>query len=129
MLKIGKRRVVVALAIVLPLLVVVLALSASPAAVTSEVGNGGFPLSVSDLSAVPQSVVEDANQVATELFGDGQEQYDDFVNQLLAAYLESKDKDFVIVFNSGGWGWKLVETSPGWLSISAGIESELNSSG
>ena len=129
MSKIGKRRIAIALAIVLPLFVVVLALSASQIAVTSEIGSEGLPLSASDLSAVPQSVAEDANRLAAELLGDGQEKYDDFVNQLLGAYLKAKEKDFVIVFNLGGWGWNLVETSPGWCSISTGIESELNSSG
>ena len=127
--KIGKRRIAIALAVVLPLFVVVLALSASQIAVTSEIGSEGLPLSASDLSAVPQSVAEDANRLAAELLGDGQEKYDDFVNQLLGAYLKAKEKDFVIVFNLGGWGWNLVETSPGWCSISTGIESELNSSG
>ncbi len=106
-----------------------LALSASPVAVTSETGSGGFPLSASDLSAVPQSVTEDATKLATELFGDAQEKYDDFVNQLLGAYAEAEDKDFVIVFNPGGWGWSLVEASPGWWSIFTGLESELNNSG
>jgi len=127
--KVGKRRIAIALAVVLPLFVVVLALSASQIAVTSEIGSEGLPLSANDLSAVPQSVAEDANRLAAELLGDGQEKYDDFVNQLLGAYLKAKEKDFVIVFNLGGWGWNLVETSPGWCSISTGIESELNSSG
>jgi len=127
--KIGKRRIAAALAIVLPLLVVVLVLTASQVGVTSKIGSGGLPLSTSDLSAVPQSVTEDATKLATELFGEGLEEYDDFVNQLLGTYLEAKDKDFVILFNSGGWGWNLVEASPGWWTIFAGIETELNSSG
>jgi len=127
--KISKRRIAAALAIVLPLLVVVLVLTASQVGVTSKIGSGGLPLSASDLSAVPQSVTEDATKLATELFGEGLEEYDDFVNQLLGTYLEAKDKDFVILFNSGGWGWNLVEASPGWWTIFAGIETELNSSG
>lgn len=129
MRKISKRRISAALAIVLPLLVVVLVLTASQVGVTSKIGSGGLPLSASDLSAVPQSVTEDATKLATELFGEGLEEYDDFVNQLLGTYLEAKDKDFVILFNSGGWGWNLVEASPGWWTIFAGIETELNSSG
>lgn len=74
-------------------------------------------------------MTEDAARLATELFGDGQGKYNDFMNQLLATYLEAKDKDFVIVFNSGGWGWNLVEASPGWWTIFTGIESELNGTG
>lgn len=129
MRKISKRRIAAALAIVLPLLVVVLVLTASQVGVTSKIGSGGLPLSASDLSAVPQSVTEDATKLAIELFGEGLEEYDDFVNQLLGTYLEAKDKDFVILFNPGGWGWNLVEASPGWWTIFAGIETELNSSG
>lgn len=129
MRKISKRRIGVVLAIVLPLLVVVLVLTASQVGVTSKIGSGGLPLSASDLSMVPQSVTEDATKLAIELFGDVPEEYDDFVNQLLGTYLEAKDKDFVILFNPGGWGWNLVEASPGWWTIFTGIETELNSSG
>ena len=127
--KIGQRRIVVALAVVLSIIIAGLALTASEIGITSGVGNEGLPISASDLSAVPQSVVEDANRLATEIVGDSQERCDDFVNQLLATYLEANDKDFVILFNPGGWGYNLVERSPGWWSIFTGIESELNSSG
>ena len=127
--KIGKVGILIVLALVISLGVVVLALSYSEAGVTTEIWTEGFPIAASDLSAVPQSVVEDAIGLATELFGDYQEKGNDFANQLLALYLEAKDKDFIIVFNPGGWGWNLVETSPGWWSIFNGIKSELDSSG
>ncbi len=129
MRKISRQRIAVVLAIVLPLFAGVLILTASHVGVSSEIYRGELPLSASDLSAVPQSVADDAARLATELFGNSQEKYDDFVNQLLGTYLQAKDKDFVLVFNSGGWGWSLIEASPGWLSIFTGIESELNSSG
>jgi len=128
-LKINKRRIAAALAVVLPLLVVVLVLTASQIGVTSKIGCGGLPLLAGDYSAVPQSVTDDATRLATKLCGDVPEEYDDFVNQLLGTYLEAKDKDFVILFNPGGWGWNLVEASPDWFSIFSGIETELNSSG
>ena len=117
------------LAAVMLISLVLLVFSYSEVGITCEIGSDGIPPAVSDLSAVPQSVVEDATRLATELFGDCQDKVDDFVNQLLATYLEAKDKDFVIVFNPGGWGWNLVETSPGWRSIFIGIKSELGSSG
>ena len=125
--KIGKRWIVAALAVVLPLFIVVLALSASQVAVICEVGSEGLPLSTYDLSAVPQSVAEDATRLATERFGDYQEECDDFVCQLLATYSAAKDRDFIIFFNSGGWGWNLLENTPGWQSIVTGIQTELNS--
>ncbi|MBA7538451.1 hypothetical protein ES705_30726 [subsurface metagenome] len=127
--KIRRLKVVVALTVVLLLALVLLVPSSLVIGVTCEVGTGGLPLSAYDLSAVPQSVAEDAARLATELFGDCQEECDDFVSQLLAMYSKAKDKDFVVIFNSGGWGGNLLETSLGWRSIFTGIESELAGSG
>ena len=122
-------RLIVILAAVVWLAFGLMAISFSGLGTTSEVGTGGLPLSVSDLSAVPQSVAEDAVRLATELFGDSQEKCDSFVNQLLATYSKAEDKDFIILFNPGGWGWNPVEHSPEWWSISTGVKSELDSSG
>lgn len=124
-----RLRIIVALAIIFSIGVAALVVSYSEVGVTSAVGAGGFPTAVHDLSAIPQSVAEDAAELAKELFGDGQEKSDDFVNQLLTAYLEAKDKDFVVVFNPGGWGWTSLEASSQWQSIFAGIESELDELG
>jgi hypothetical protein len=126
---IRKLGVLIALTAVLLLGTVLLALSYSGVGVTGEVGTGGLPLSTYDLSAVPQSVAEDAARLAEELFGDGQEKGKEFVSQLLATYVEARDKDFVLLFNPGGWGWNLLESSPGWRSIFTGIESSLDSLG
>ena len=128
-INIRRLGILVALTIVLLLGAGLLTLSYSHVGITVGVGNGGVPLSVPDLSAVPQSVADDATKLATELFGDYQEKHDDFVSQLLAAYVEAKDKDFVVFFNPGGWGWNFVENSPGWYSISNGIKSELENLG
>lgn len=127
--KIRSLGIVVALALILSLGVVLLAFSYSGVGVTSEIGTGGISLSVSDPSAVPQSVAEDATGLAKELFGGYQEKGDNFVNQLLAIYAEAKDKDVVIIFNPGGWGWSLAEASPDWRSILDGIKSELDGEG
>ena len=127
--RIRRLGVGVALIVVLLLAIVLLVPSSLVIGVTSEVGTEGLPLSVYDLSAVPQSVAEDAARLATELFGDCQEKGDDFVSQLLATYSAAKDMDFIIFFNPGGWGWNLLENSPGWQSIVTGIEFESASSG
>ena len=127
--KIRRLKLGVTLTVVLSLAIVLLAPSFSAAGVACETGTGGTPLSVSDFSAIPQSVVDDAARLATELFGDYQQECDAFASQLLATYLKAKDKDFIMVFNPGGWGWNLLETSPEWRSIFDGIKSELNSSG
>jgi len=123
--KIRRLKVGVALTVVLLLAIVLLVPSPLVTGVTCEVGSRGLPLSVYDLSAVPQSVAEDAARLATELFGDCQEECNHFVHQLLAMYSKAKGKDFVVIFNSGGWGGNLLETSLGWQSIFTGIESEL----
>ena len=123
-LKIG-----VILTVVLSLATVVMVPPSMVPAIISEVGDGGLSLTTADFSAVPQSVVDDAAGLAIELFGGCQKECDDFVDQLLATYLEAEDKDFVMLFNSGGWGWNLLEISPDWMSISAGIQSELEDSG
>ena len=127
--KIRRLKVGVAVVTVIALAVVLLASSSLAIGVTSKVGTGGFPLSNDNLSAVPQSVAEDATRLATELFGDYQERGSDFVSQLLATYSAVKDSDFIIFFNSSGWGWNLLENSPGWQSIFTGIQSELDSLG
>ena len=127
--KIRRLGILVALALILSLGVVLLTFSYLEVGVTSEIGVGDSSSPVYDLSAVPQSVVDDATGLAGELFGDYQEKYNDFVSQLLALYSEAKDKDFVIIFNPGGWGWSQIEPSPGWWSILNGIKSELDVSG
>ena len=127
--RIKRLALILTLAVVAWLAIGLLAVSFSWVGVTSEVGTRGLPLSVDDLSAVPQSVAEDAVRLATELFGDSQEECDSFANQLLAMYSKAEDKDFIILFNPGGWGWNMVEHSPDWWSISTGVKSELESSG
>ena len=105
------------------------ALSYVDVGLTDMVSTEEVPLSVPDLSIVPQSVADDAVKLAQGLFGDYPEKYNHYVSQLLAAYVEARDKDIVVLFNSGGWGWNLLASSPGWQSICEGIESELTSLG
>ena len=128
----GKLRrfgILVALAALMTLAVIVLAFSYVDIGVTDAIGEGKLSLSAYDFSRVPQSVLEDASRLAEELYGDSRDKYQDFADQLLATYLEAEDKDFIIVFNSGGWGWNSLESSPGWTSIIDGVESELDGLG
>ena len=122
-----KLGIATVLAMVVILATTLLALSYSE--VGSIDGIWGEALADSDYSAVPQSVADDAAILGAELFDEGGRKYRAFVDQLLATYAEAEDKDFIIVFNSGGWGWTLVEKSPGWRSILTGIKSELDSLG
>ena len=126
---IRKLGILVALTAVTLLAVASLAMSYSEVGVTDEIWGDVLTLSVDDLSAVPQSVVEDAAELASELFDEGGEKYSNFLDQLITAYVEAEDKDFILVFNSGGWGWNLIEKTPGWRSILTGIDSELHGLG
>jgi hypothetical protein len=129
-INIRRLGILVALTIVLLLGGLLVALSYTDVGLTDIVGaSDRASLSLNDPSAVPQSVVEDATKLAQELFGDYQDKYDDFVRQLLTAYVEAKDTDVVVVFNSGGWGWNFLENSPGWYDITNGIEEELDKLG
>lgn len=120
-----RLKIAVILIIVLSLAIVIVVPPYLVTAITSEVGNGGIPTSIYGFSTVPQNIAEEADRLATELFGDYQERRDEFARQLLVTYSEAKDKDFVIFFNSGGAGWSLLETSLDWYSIFDGITSEL----
>jgi hypothetical protein len=94
-----------------------------------SIGAQEFRLSESDYSAIPQPVIDDAARIAGEVVGNSQDGFQDLVDQLLATYVEAKDRDVVIVFNSGGWGGNMIEKTPGWNSIIDGIKSELEGLG
>ena len=82
-----------------------------------------------DLSQVPDGVRKDAQELAGEILGPHTVQARVFARQLLVTYLDARDKDFILVYNPGGWGSSLLRESPGWQSIVNGIEGELNSQG
>jgi hypothetical protein len=82
-----------------------------------------------EYSAVPKSVLEDATALAREMVGRSRGKLQKFIDQLVATYMEARDMDVVIVFNSGGWGWNLTMETPGWASILDGIKSELENLG
>ncbi len=84
---------------------------------------------VYDISEIPAAVVADASAMAMDLYGDYQDKRDEYVDQLLTAYVEVKDQDFVVIFNPGGWGTKILENSPGWTEICQGITLELDKLG
>ncbi len=130
-MKINLRKlgIFVALTTVMVLGLLLLAFSYIDIGIIDLVGGEENPVEMADLSAVPESVLEDATALALELYGAYQDKYTEFADQLLTAYVEAKDKDFVVIFNSGGWGTEILESSPGWDEICHGIEAELNNLG
>jgi len=126
--KIRRLKISAALIVAVSLAIVLLAPSpVAPSTVCKAYNNG--VLYTEDFSGIAQPVIDDAYQTAAALFGDNQQNCDDFVSQLLAAYLEAKDKDIVVIFNAGGWGWDSIKDSPGWTSIMHGIEDEFSDMG
>jgi len=123
--QVRRLKIAVTLTVIISLAFVVMVPASSVVGIALKVGPEGLPLPNSDFSTVPQYVVEDATRLATEVCGSYNENCSDFIDQLLTAYLETEGKDVVVVFNSGGWGWNILEASPQWTSIFAGIQSEL----
>jgi hypothetical protein len=74
-------------------------------------------------------VIDDATRLAKEMVGQSQDKFQDMLSQLLATYVAARDKDVVVVFNSGGWGWKPLDKNAGWSSILDGVKSELDGLG
>ena len=106
-----KRAANLGLAIIIismPLLAVIwLTLSDSEVGMTKDVGMQSSSLPIGDYSSVPQTVVDRAVEMASELVGDSREKLQNVVDQLLATYVEARDRDVVVVFNPGGWGWNI----------------------
>jgi hypothetical protein len=111
------------------LAIVCLTLFSSEVGMARDIGIQEPSLSAYDYSLVPQSVIDDAVKMASELVGKSQEALQNLVDQLVATYMEARDRDVVILFNSGGWGWNLTEETPGWASILEGIKSQLKKLG
>ena len=127
--RIRRLAVLATLSGILLLALVLLAVSYAEVGLTDDFWAEGFALTTRDFSDVPQSVMDDATALSRDLFGDSHERYQSFVDQLLATYKQARDKDFIVVFNSGGWGWNQPEKSPGWDSILRGIKTELHELG
>jgi len=90
-----------------------------------DLDSNGLTLNSQHLSLIPEKVKQDATRVAEELL-DNQDKADDYASQLLASYYAAKNKDFVIIFNPGGWGWASIRDSSGWDSIAIAISEELS---
>jgi len=93
------------------------------------VASGGRPPLEVNYTTIPQAVKDDAARTAEYICKTDGSKYEVVYNELLELYLEAEDKDIVIIFVSGGWGWNVVENAEGWNSILTGIEAELVSSG
>jgi hypothetical protein len=123
--KVSKISIAIVLTVAVSLALVLLIPPSVVPATACEVENEEICLSVPDLSLQHKSMIEEASDLAGELFGNHPEKNDEFTSQLMATYLAAKDKDIVVIFNSGGWGWTAVENTREGESFINGIESEL----
>jgi len=125
--KLPKKRYVVT-AISSLLLILFLIISFSGMAVLSDVQAESIPSIVTNSGEIPESVVQDAWEIATGIYG----QSDDseiYFQQLLSAYEASVKNNILIIFNPGGWGTKTLGDSSDWMTIEEGIKTELISAG
>jgi hypothetical protein len=97
-------------------------------ATACEVGYDA-PLFIEDTSLVSQSLVNEAEEIAAEMFGHDQQEIDQFTGQLLATYLVAREVDVLVIVNSGGWGWSSIEASPHGPEFVAGLDAELATMG
>ncbi len=86
-------------------------------------------LSTEDFNQVPAAVLEDAWNTAHAVYGNNQSRASELTRQLAGTYLAARDKDVIVIFNPGGWGWDPVTEIPGWETILAGIDTTLQGYG
>jgi hypothetical protein len=89
----------------------------------------GHVLAANDLNQVPPQIIQDARNVAQKYYSWDKVKANDMANQLVGSYIAAADKDFVVIFNPGGWGWDPVSEIAGWESILLGIKSKLGDAG
>jgi hypothetical protein len=97
-------------------------------AVACEAGSDAI-LRVDDFSQIPTLVLEDAQGISRTIYERDQSRANELTCQLAATYLAAKDKDVIVIFSPGGWGWDPVSEIPGWKTILSGIETTLKSYG
>lgn len=126
---IRKPRTALALTVVVLMAIALQALSYTELGVASEVRLNSIPVMNNDFSEIPQSVIDNAIKQATRLYESNRGKCNAFAEQLLMMYSDAKDKDCVVLYNSGGWGWSVVDNSPDWQTILSGIGTQLTESG
>ena len=98
MLKKAGRLGILAAIVVISLLVIGwLVFSYTEVGMANTIGTRDSHLAEYDYSAIPPSVLEDAKEIAREIVGNSHDKIQDFVDQLLATYVEAKESDIVVI--------------------------------
>ena len=94
-----------------------------------NIGMHELSLAALDYSSVPRNVMDSATRIAKKTVGSNRKRTKNYADELLATYIQAREKDIVIFFNSGGMGWNLTKDTPGWATILNGIELQLETLG
>ena len=76
----------------------------------------------------PVLMRERAYKLAAILF-DNPDRCGEFADEVMEIYFNSEDRDFLLVYNTGGFGGGTMEEDPEWPSILDGIEAEVGALG
>lgn len=115
------------LALLLALAIMLLASPVMVLGITVPVNSS--ELAVIDFADIPEQVLADAERVACEIFSEDSGPCFEMTEQLVASYAESQGLDLLLIYNSGGWGWNTLVSSPNWNSIADGIRQQMENSG
>ncbi len=88
--------------------------------------NTGIENNTDDVS---EELKNDAIKIAESIYGNNKGRIEIAVNRYLSVYNTVKNNDFVIFFNSGGFGWADFKVIPTWVTIIDGIKEYLSSKG
>ncbi len=105
-----KLQIGIILVVAISMVIVLCTPSTVVPAKASEMGKHEI-LAIDDFSGIPQDVIDDAERRAADLFGKDEAKRADFISQVLALYKEAREKDVLIIVNSGGWGWSAIAES------------------
>ncbi|OGO03910.1 MAG: hypothetical protein A2Y91_06550 [Chloroflexi bacterium RBG_13_54_8] len=75
-------------------------------------------------SADPATMKERAHELATHLFK-GSAECSRFADEVVQVYSETQGIDFLLIYNTGGFGGSTMANDPEWSSILEGIRAEL----
>ena len=98
-------------------------------ALACDAENDGVPLRVAEISCLPPGVQADILKLAEREYGRNKADAAELASQIAALYLSARDKNVLIIFNPGGWGWATVEQMPLWASILKGMKETLSGLG
>ena len=78
---------------------------------------------------LPQKLVADTMATAKALFGNNQAKQEDFATSAIGMVCACQDKDILLLFNSGGFGYAHINDAAGWSDITQAMKEILRKRG